>query len=74
MSHLLTAAEKAEFVANLCDTVRDDILKKVSQMPDEWDGHELRQFIKDKFAEVAWVKMDRGRKARYRNEVVCRNL
>jgi hypothetical protein len=47
--------EKRIFVANLCDDIRNSILRRVERMPDEWDGIELRQFIADEFQAEATI-------------------
>jgi hypothetical protein len=52
------------------------------EMPDEWDGIELRQFIANKFAAqcrsmsmpAGLTAADRKRKRDYENEVLVRNL
>ena len=41
----MTLDEKKQFVTNLCDSVRDDVLGKIQHMPDEWDGIELREYL-----------------------------
>ena len=46
----MTVAEKAEFIRNLTDTVRDALIAAVPNMPESWDGHELRALIADTFA------------------------
>ena len=49
--------EKHCFVTNLCDSVRDHVLSKLPQVPEEWDGHELRELIAD-----AWLRRYRSRR------------
>jgi len=46
----MTKAEQREFIKTFCDTMRDAALSKVDQMPDNWDGHELRSYLSEKFA------------------------
>ncbi|NCX56251.1 MAG: hypothetical protein EBW87_03530 [Burkholderiaceae bacterium] len=65
--------QKTKFIRDLTTSVVMDIIASVRKMPEEWDGHELRQFIADKFA---WntTAMTRSRMKDYKNEVVVRNL
>lgn len=73
----MDAAGKRKFIRELCNNVRDDLLKRVSDMPEEWDGHELRKLIADRFAEVVisdQMKTNRRRIRAYRNECLVRNL
>ena len=52
--------EKHCFVTNLCDSVRDHVLSKLPQVPEEWDGHELRELIADAFAHETSLRRARG--------------
>jgi len=71
----MDAADKKKFIKSLCNAVRDDLLSKVGNMPDAWDGIELRHMIAGAFAsEAKWRDMDRRRLRSFRNEVVTRNL
>ena len=73
--------EKRRFIEDLCADVRDELVKKIPQMPEEWDGLELRELLTQKFADSCL--MTRGPDSRrrfrtrlrdYRNEVIVRNL
>lgn len=44
--------EKLRFINDLTDNVKMDIIKKVADMPEEWDGIELRWYIAGKFSEL----------------------
>ena len=75
----MTKAEKRAFIQNLTKSVADELKKKVSSgaIPENWDGHELRQLLADKFAyEVS--ALFRGKKGpqfrAYRNTVLVNNL
>lgn len=71
----MTPAEKRQFIRDLVKVVRDDALKHVADMPDEWDGIELRKYLAGKFAAQARDDLLRGRRGRqFRNEVLTRNL
>src|SRR3990167_1436659 len=47
----MTRSEQKKFVRELCFNVMHSIL--VKKLPEEWDGHELRRYIADKFDECA---------------------
>ncbi len=78
----MTEAQKETFVRELISNVQADILRRIPEMPDEWDGHELRRYIADKFDESAITVGRKGpygrdyvaRTRAYRNEVTVRNL
>jgi hypothetical protein len=64
---------KREFVRDLIGSVQASILAEVDNMPEDWDGHELRQYIADWFEDQT-TKMTPARHKAYRNEVLVRNL
>jgi len=74
----MNQAEKIRFVDSLIANVARDIVANVPRMPEDWDGHELRRYIADKFEESAMTigkdKQYRRRFLAYRNEVIVRNL
>jgi len=39
----MDAKDKADFIRELCDRVRDSAIADIDRMPPDWDGHELRQ-------------------------------
>lgn len=69
----MDAATKREFVCDLIDTVRDEILGKLDRVPQNWDGHELREYIADKFG---WQRgnLSPSDKREYKNAVLINNL
>lgn len=78
----MNAKQKRQFVRALIRGTQKAILAKVSQMPPEWDGHELRAYIADQFEankvtvgrRDAYGRAYRQRTAEYRNECITRNL
>lgn len=44
--------QKKRFVKELIRNVAREVLAKVEHMPDEWDGHELRKYIADRFEDA----------------------
>jgi peptide subunit release factor 1 (eRF1) len=60
--------DKRQFIKDISETMKDALLSKVNRMPEEWDGHELRQLFQDYVKEeINWSKMDRNRKKEYDN-------
>ena len=41
--------EQRDFIVQLCDGVKFSILEKITRIPANWDGHELRELIADHF-------------------------
>ena len=79
----MTPKDKRFFIRDLIGNVCNDILAKVDDMPDEWDGHELRRYIADRFEQASIGVLGRGRVRSsgatkrmrdYRNTVLERNL
>jgi hypothetical protein len=71
----VTKAGKQKFIAELIDNVKREIITKVPQMPEEWDGIELRQYIADRFAAcVISDTMSQHRKRDYNNVIVTTAL
>lgn len=75
----MTPVEKRRFINELINNVRKDIFARIRDMPEEWDGHELRRYIADKFDQSA-MTVGKGRKdyaarfREYKNAVLVRNL
>jgi len=70
----MTREEKLTFIGTLIQNVLDSVLAKVADMPEEWDGFELRRYIADKFEDAAYVKMPPKRARDYRNTLIVTNL
>lgn len=57
---------KLRIISELFENVKDDVLRKVKDMPEEWDGIELRWYIAEKFGEATISqKNDKAIAARY---------
>ncbi|MBS3648810.1 hypothetical protein KEU06_09350 [Pseudaminobacter sp. 19-2017] len=78
----MTKREKRRFIRELISAVQKSILDRVPDMPEEWDGHELRAYIAEKFGETVvtvgrtghYGKPYAKRTRDYRNTVIERNL
>jgi hypothetical protein len=71
----VTLREKRKFIRDLMENVFVEMRTKAAQMPEEWNGIELRQLLADKFNHETCPHLLTGRRKRdYRNEVIVRNL
>lgn len=80
----MNTQEKLTFIDSLTRAVAEDIKAKITagKIPDEWDGHELRVLLSEKFAYEAARTLGRDgvigpRTARlkaYRSTIVNANL
>ena len=72
----MTKKDKKRFIGELTRSVTKTVLAKVNKMPEEWDGHELRQFLADHYQDctsLIW-KDYRSRYRAYKNERLVNNL
>ena len=69
----MTLYEKEQFIKRLCDFVKQQLLRKVKDAPEEWDGHELRRWISDRFKQVV-MPMPLTRAREYENTIRTSNL
>jgi hypothetical protein len=61
---------------------QENILARIGDMPEEWDGIEIRQYVADKLRAEAFLSPEalrarpfwKTRAKDYRNEVIVRNL
>ena len=65
--------ERKEFISSLMGTVEEKLLEDAEQMPDEWDGIELRRLIKDRFDNQV-VRMSLNRWQAYQSSLLARGL
>lgn len=74
----MTRHEHKQIVNELCHNMARHIGNLVDEghIPKSWDGHELRQLLKDKFASATYLDKDRGdrRFKEYKNTVIVNNL
>ena len=70
----MTKKEQEEFVVDICDALKVLVLTKVPNMPETWDGYELRLYIADKAQELTRLEMSRKRMRDYNNTVIVSNL
>ena len=73
----MTKKEQREFVKGLIRNIRLYIVAKMNShdLPKEWDGIELRQFVADEFADGAMPHILKGsRKKEYNNYKLVNGL
>lgn len=68
--------DKAKFIRSLCNGVRDDALKSIEHMPEDWDGIELREYLAGKFVRESLMGLrpaaHRARLKAFRNVVATK--
>lgn len=74
----MTKRDQVAFLRNLSAGIVDSMIAKIKagRVPEDWDGHELRQWVVDYARESAIVSSGlRGKRAReYRNTRLVNNL
>ncbi len=68
--------KKDAFVQSIVDDLKLSVLSRIPKMPEDWDGHELRQFIGDYYNEhYIWGTSLTGKRKRdYKNTCLVDNL
>lgn len=73
----MTKDEQMKFVAYLTASITKDLFTKLQdgRVPEEWDGHELRQWIADTFMESGVIHPMKGKRLKdYKNTLIVNNL
>lgn len=71
----MTRAEQRKFVNELIANVRKELMEKMPNVPEDWDGHELREWIADTFKQCSFTLRQQKRRYRdYVNAVSVHNL
>jgi len=66
---------KIKFVAEVMEELHEGLNEKLKELPEEWDGLELREWIKDYYENnFAYLRMSLARKRAYCNECRVRDL
>jgi hypothetical protein len=75
---MLNKREQKSLCKTLCTSMSNEFAKHVrdGRVPANWDGHEIREWLADKFEfeRTRLMKSDRKRKSNYRNDVYENNL
>lgn len=77
----MTKDEQAAFVTSMTDGIRKEITTAIraGRIPPEWNGHELRMLLAEKFRDAAGMSVlkiyPRSKRTKdYRNTVIINNL
>jgi hypothetical protein len=73
----MTADDKRRFINQMTDSIRQTMLDQIPKMPEDWDGHELRELladISDYNRSHLMREIKSARVKNYRNEYAVRNL
>jgi hypothetical protein len=75
----MTIEEKRHFLETLFRDVQSEMIDKLPETPDNWNGMELRVWSAEKMNALVWRQYDlrKGRDSRardYRNTVLVKNL
>lgn len=77
----MTRDEQKVFIAGLMDSVKRSMFQGIERgaVPEDWDGHELRQWLADRFEQSAdmssQMKNKRGgRRKEYERVIIVNNL
>lgn len=70
-----TKRGKARFTRDLCGSILSDVLADIraGRIPAEWNGHQLRELLADKF-DAARGNLDRKQLRAYRADKYSRNI
>jgi hypothetical protein len=71
----LTKQEKEQFIKDFIGRVQESMLERLDDLPEEWDGHELRTWIAEAFNwQRSRAMEDKSRLKKYKNDVLVNNL
>lgn len=72
----MTREEQIQFVIDLTDSVRAELIIKIinEKIPEDWDGIELRKLLSLKFEREARFKMSRSRMMSFNNTLYTENI
>jgi hypothetical protein len=65
---------KIRFIRELVTSVEKSVIDRVGDMPEYWDGRELRLYIAEKFNDAAYARLRTSQMRTYKNELIVRNL
>ena len=67
--------DQRRIINELCDGVRDTMLDNLHKVPKEWDGQELRHWMKDIVdTGVAYLPMERSRVFAFKSALLTLGL
>lgn len=66
-NYIETSAGKRTFIRNYMRSMQEVLISEVNKMPPEWDGREIREYIKLAFESEARNILDAKRKREFNN-------
>lgn len=63
-----------ELIESLCDTLKEQMLKHLNSIPDNWDGIELRRYLVYKAKDFEIGNFEGKRKRDYLNTLITTTL
>lgn len=69
----MSKSEQRRIIRELCANLKATMLDKVKNIPDDWTGRELRNYMADKASEQFRFDLGSGAK-KYKNDMLIRNL
>ena len=71
----MTKREKEKLIKDLANNIANAVIEKIDDIPEEWDGLELRELVADKARYYSrYFSGNKKRYKNYKNEVLVRNL
>lgn len=67
--------EKRSFIRQLSRNIINEALSNIPKMPENWDGHELRLYLADRFRAAVMSNCMQGKRLKeYKNTIIINNL
>lgn len=71
----MNLAERRQLIKDLCANLQHYLISRSNEMPEDWDGFEIRQLMADVAkSRFAHRPMEGKRLREYRNTVLIKNL
>ena len=72
----LSKQEKEKLLKDFIGNVQKSMLEKLDRVPEDWDGHELREWVGETFyfERTQAMARDKKRLKKYKNDVLVNNL
>ena len=72
----MTKTDATNFINNIIENFREELLKNVGKMPDDWEGAEIREYIQQKSVDAFNYGSFRSSKMKkeVKNETLVNNL
>lgn len=72
----MTNEEKYDFIKEICDNLKNDLLSKTHKIPDHWQGkfitNWIAEFYESKYRN--WANLSPSEKKQFNNDIITLNL